>query len=237
MNAGHREKCIEVSEREIVISNERSGFDWDHFLNEIKPFGFDQLAIERLKKYHDMIIEKSKVMNLLSAKGLENILIDHFYDSLVAVPTFQKTMTQNKHETIADMGSGNGFPGVVLQIVFPDKKVFLLESIKKKADFLKEVYGTLGFDTNQIICERIEKISAKNKFDIVTARGLGEVKLLVDYGASIMKKNGRLIFFKSVGLEEEIKNAQAALKKNNLKIEGIVDISHHEKARNLLLAC
>jgi 16S rRNA G527 N7-methylase RsmG len=50
-----------------------------------------------------------------------------------------------------------------------------------------------------------------------------------------MKKNGRLIFFKSVGLEEEIKNTQTALKKNNLKIEGIVDISHHEKQRNLLL--
>jgi 16S rRNA (guanine527-N7)-methyltransferase len=212
-------------------------YSWQEFLSEIKPFGLDGQAIERLKKYHDMIIEKSKVMNLLSAKGLENILIDHFYDSLVAIPTFQKIITQNKYETIADMGSGNGFPGVVLQIVFPDKKVFLLESIKKKADFLKEVYGAIGFDVNQIICERVEKISSKNKFDVVTARGLGEVKLLVEYGAGVMKKNGRLVFFKSVGLEDEIKNAQAALKKNNLKIEGIIDIGHHEKQRNLLIAC
>jgi 16S rRNA (guanine527-N7)-methyltransferase len=210
-------------------------YSWNDFLTEILAFNLDSGAIERLKKYHDMIIEKSKVMNLLSAKGLENILIDHFYDSLVAISTFQKIITQNKYETIADMGSGNGIPGVVLQIVFPDKKVFLLESIKKKADFLKEVYGVLGFDTDQIICERVEKISSKNKFDIVTARGLGEVKLLVEYGVTIMKKNGRLIFFKSVGLEEEIKNTQTALKKNNLKIEGIVDISHHEKQRNLLL--
>jgi 16S rRNA (guanine527-N7)-methyltransferase len=210
-------------------------YSWNDFLTEILAFNLDSGAIERLKKYHDMIIEKSKVMNLLSAKGLENILIDHFYDSLVAISTFQKIITQNKYETIADMGSGNGIPGVVLQIVFPDKKVFLLESIKKKADFLKEVYGVLGFDTDQIICERVEKISSKNKFDIVTARGLGEEKLLVEYGVTIMKKNGRLIFFKSVGLEEEIKNTQTALKKNNLKIEGIVDISHHEKQRNLLL--
>jgi len=210
-------------------------YSWQEFLTEISAFNLNGQAVERLKKYHDMIIEKSKVMNLLSAKGLENVLIDHFYDSLVAIPTFQKIISQNEYETIADMGSGNGFPGVVLQIVFPDKKVFLLESIKKKADFLKEVYGALGFDSNRIICERIEKINTKNKFDIVTARGLGEVKLLVEYGASIMKKNSRLIFFKSVGLEEEIKNAQATLKKNNLKIEGIIDISHHQKQRNLLL--
>lgn len=208
---------------------------WTEFEDEISRFNFDRQALERLKKYHDMIIEKSKVMNLLSAKGLENILIDHFYDSLVAIPTFQKIIAQNKYETIADMGSGNGFPGVVLQIVFPDKKIFLLESIKKKADFLKEVYAALGFDSNQILCERVEKISPKHKFDIVTARGLGEVKLLVEYGASIMKKNGRLIFFKSVGLEEEIKNAQSMLKKYGLKIEEIIDITHHGKHRNLLL--
>jgi 16S rRNA G527 N7-methylase RsmG len=91
-----------------------AGMNWTEFEDEISRFNFDRQALERLKKYHDMIIEKSKVMNLLSAKGMENILIDHFYDSLVAIPTFQKIIAQNKYETIADMGSGNGFPSVVL---------------------------------------------------------------------------------------------------------------------------
>jgi 16S rRNA G527 N7-methylase RsmG len=77
-------------------------YSWNDFLTEILAFNLDSGAIERLKKYHDMIIEKSKVMNLLSAKGLENILIDHFYDSLVAISTFQKINHSTDREVFFD---------------------------------------------------------------------------------------------------------------------------------------
>ncbi len=167
-------------------------------LIEISP-----LAYRRLKIYKNLLETWQKKVNLVSSSTLSDLWDRHFQDSLQLLPYISE-----KAETLIDLGSGAGFPGLVLVIAKPEQlKVSLVESDLKKCLFLENVSRETKVDVT-ILRERIESISEKIKGDVITARGLAPLRLLLEYAFPLMKQTTTLLFLKGKDVEKEILEAQ-----------------------------
>ena len=105
------------------------------FIEELKKIGIilNDNQLNQLERYYELLVEKNKVMNLTGIVEKEEVYLKHFYDSLTIV----KSIDLNKINNLCDIGTGAGFPGLVLKIVFPQLKVVLLDSLNKRVNFLK----------------------------------------------------------------------------------------------------
>ena len=137
------------------------------FIEEIKKLNIDidSDKMEKLQIYSNFLIEYNKHTNLTAIKEEKDIYLKHFYDSLTIV----KIIDLNKCNNLIDIGTGAGFPGMVLKIFYPNLDVTLLDSNNKKTKFLKELSQNLNLDVD-IVNERVEIFSKNNlnKYDIVT---------------------------------------------------------------------
>ena len=191
------------------------------FIQEINKLGI-QLTDEQLHqldKYYQLLIEWNKVMNLTGiTEEKEDVYLKHFYDSL----TLSKVIDLNQDLTICDVGSGAGFPGIVLKICFPNLKITLLDSLKKRVNYLNEIIKELDLKNIEAIHTRAEDYAKQNreKFDIVTARAVANLKILSELCIPMVKVNGLFIAMKA-NIEEEIENSTEILKKLDSKIEKI----------------
>ena len=109
----------------------------DKFIEEIKKIGIEvtEKKLNQLEIYYNMLIEYNKVMNLTGITDKNEVYLKHFYDSL----TISKIIDLNKEETLCDIGTGAGFPGIVLKIFFPNLKITLVDSLNKRINFLNDV--------------------------------------------------------------------------------------------------
>lgn len=158
----------------------------------------------KLRRYHDLLVEWQGMMNLVSKNSLPHAWERHFEDSLQVLPLLPAGPA-----VLADIGSGAGFPGMVIAIARPDIKVHLVESIAKKCRFL----DTVSRETNipvSIHNVRIESVAGTFKADIVTARALANLSALLDYAAPWVKANPAvsLIFMKGMQADSEVQEAQ-----------------------------
>ena len=117
-----------------------------------------------------------------------------------------------KNKTLLDVGSGAGFPGIPLAIVEPTLKITLLESNGKRVSFLQEVVEKLDLKNVEIIQGRSEELGTREKYDIVTARAVKELNVLLEITFYLVKVGGYFIAYKSSGVDEEISNAKHAFK-------------------------
>ena len=165
------------------------------------------------------MLDWNKKINLISRRE-ENILEKHFLDSILFLPEIESLINQTP--TIFDIGSGGGFPAIPLAIMKPKWHFTLCESIKKKADFLNHLIEELELKNAEIINARVETchgMSLRNKNDFVTARAVGKLDELIKYAIPLLKKGGCLIAYKSIDIEDEIKNAKKLIEKNKLKLK------------------
>lgn len=111
------------------------------FVKYITELGIniDEQKIKQLKKYYELLIEENKVMNLTNITEREAVYLKHFYDSL----TINYIYELNKDISLCDIGTGAGFPGIVLKIIFPQLKIVLIDSLEKRINFLKKVISIL----------------------------------------------------------------------------------------------
>lgn len=169
-----------------------------------------------LEKYKDFLIEYNEHTNLTTIKEAKDIYLKHFYDSL----TITKVIDLTKENTLLDIGTGAGFPGMVLRIFFPNLKVTLLDSNNKKTLFLKELSKILEINDVEIINDRAEELTKTriNTYDIVTARAVSNMRVLTEVSIPLVKKNGYLIALKG-GNTEELNEATRTINKLNLTIE------------------
>ena len=150
----------------------------DKFIEELKKINIvindDQL--DKLEEYYNILIEQNKVMNLTGITLKEDVYLKHFYDSL----TLNKIIDLNNITTLLDMGTGAGFPGLVIKIVFPNIKVTLVDALNKRVNFLNMVKEKLGLDDLEIIHARCEEYAKeiKEKYDLVTARAVAHLSNL-----------------------------------------------------------
>lgn len=160
--------------------------------------------LDLLNKYYNFLVEYNKKVNLTRITDEKEAYYKHFYDSLLGF----KNIKPKEGETLFDIGTGAGFPGVILAIFYPQLKVTLCESILKKVTFLKELTSLLHLTNVEIYHGRSEDYFKKHKktFTYVTARAVSSIDNLFKYSKSLLNKDSLLILYKSANYEEELKD-------------------------------
>ena len=187
-----------------------------------------------LEIYKDMLISYNQKFNLTAIKTEEDIYLKHFYDSL----TICKATTLKENLKLLDIGTGAGFPGLVLKIVFPKLDVVLLDSNHKKGMFLEDVIKRLGLKRIKVLTVRAEELDKtyREYFDIVTSRAVAHLRILTELSIPYLKVGGMLIAMKGNVLEEVAKS-KIFLEKLNSKISNIIhfNLPKEESNRSLVI--
>ena len=170
--------------------------------------------VEKFNTYASYLKEYNEKINLTAITEYEEVLDKHFYDSLLCVD-------RNIQGTLVDVGSGAGFPGVVLKIVFPDLKVILLEPINKRCVFLNSLIEKLQLNNIEVVNARAEDYSLthREEYDYVTARAVSNLNALIEVCGAMVKVNGYFIALRGKDGLSEIEGAAAAIKTMGFKVE------------------
>ena len=169
---------------------------------------------EKLYKFYEILVEKNKVMNLTSITEIKEFTYKHFIDSIALEKSVKDLGSKNYN--IADMGTGAGFPGIPLAIVYPNLNLTLIDSLNKRIKFIKETCEILDIKNVNAIHSRAEDIDRnkdyREKFDICVSRAVANLASLSEYCLPLVKIGGSFISYKSKGYEVEITEAQKAIK-------------------------
>lgn len=207
----------------------------DEFIKKVNELGINVTdeCLEKLKIYAIFLMEYNTHTNLTAIKTIEEIYLKHFYDSL----TLTKVIDLNECTTLLDIGTGAGFPGMVLKIFYPNLKITLLDSNNKKTTFLKELVKKINVDDVEIINTRVEALAKErlNYYDVVTARAVTNMTILTELAMPLVKINKYFIALKGSN-KEEIDNSSYAIEKMNGKVEEIVGFELYKDAgmRNII---
>ncbi len=171
----------------------------------------DEDQKSKFSKYYSLLLEKNKVMNLTRITDEEEIIIKHFVDSLMIA----KVAEMEKVESLIDVGTGAGFPGIPIKIMWPKIKVTLLDSLDKRVGFLQEVIEELNLEGAEAIHGRAEDFGQddnyREKFDLCASRAVADLSVLSEYCIPFVKEQGEFVSYKADGSEEEIHNAKNAI--------------------------
>ncbi len=180
----------------------------EEFYEKIRIFNINitEEQKEQLEKYAKLLIAENKLYNLTAIVNLEDIYLKHFYDSLTILNSIDLKDVKN----LLDIGSGAGFPGLVLKIFFPHLKVFLLDANNKKIKFLSKVINELHLKDVSLIYQRAETFAknAYQKFDVVTNRAVASFDILLEISLPMVKKNGFYIALKGKNISELNENIE-----------------------------
>ena len=208
----------------------------EEFINETKKLGIDVTGeqLEKLEIYCNFLLEYNTHTNLTAIKNREEVYLKHFYDSLTLVKSIDLTSIEN----LLDIGTGAGFPGMVLKIFFPNLQIYLVDSNNKKTKFLKELKNKLNVDKVEVINDRIENITSRfiNSIDVVTARAVTNLPVLVELALPLVKVNKYFIAMKG-NAQEELENSEYAITYLGGKIEDVKEFAlPHDAGKRMLIA-
>lgn len=184
--------------------------------------------------YLKELLEWNKKFNLTSITDPEEIKLKHFEDSL--------SILQSLHlinESVVDVGTGAGFPGIPLKIACPQIKLTLIESRQKKVAFLKHIVSLLKLQDVEIIWGRAEEVAKEKRevFDLAVARALAKLNILSEYCLPLVKTNGLFVAYKDKAVEKEVEEASAAIKTMGGKVKEIkkVKLPNSELVTSLVM--
>lgn len=177
----------------------------------------DENMLEKFEMYKNLLVEWNGKINLTSITDDYEVIMKHFVDSLEIVKYI------NKNENIIDIGTGAGFPGIVIAIYFDSNvNITLLDALEKRLNFLSEVIQKLGLKKITLLHGRAEEIGNdiiyREKFDVATSRAVSSMNILLELSIPLVKVNGRCLLLKGSKAREEINASKTALKKLNSKI-------------------
>jgi len=175
--------------------------------------------LQTLDLYYKILVEENEKYNLTAITDENMVYLKHFYDSLTIIKSITLT-----NQYICDVGTGAGFPGIVLKIIFPNIKIDLLDATSKKCEFLKMVITKLNLKNANVINDRCEEYAHKvrEKYDIVTSRAVAPLKHLLEYSIPLLKINGKFISLKA-NITEELENIDNYYQKLHLSNENIIE--------------
>ncbi|MFA7077529.1 MAG: 16S rRNA (guanine(527)-N(7))-methyltransferase RsmG [Syntrophomonas sp.] len=187
-----------------------------------------------VKKYLQLVLEENKKQNLVSRKTTLEDLEQHIQDSVQVLEWVSLA-----GQAAIDIGSGAGFPGLVLAMFQPDCRMTLVESDLKKSTFLQNVKKELGLDNVRIIRTRVEllgqDIEHRAGYDLCTCRAVAAMRVILEYGLPLVKPGGRVLLWKGSSYQQEIAEAQTALQVLGGKIDGVYQYNlMHDKDRTIV---
>ena len=185
--------------------------------------GLEQLSItlsgeqkQQFLTYYEYLVEKNKVMNLTAITEYEEVITKHFLDSLAVVKTSCFKPEKLAGKRLIDIGTGAGFPGIPLKIAFPELEILLLDSLNKRINFLNEITEMLGLTKINTVHGRAEDYAKqkgyRERFDFCVSRAVANLSTLSEYCIPFVKQGGCFISYKSGSVDQELIQAEKAVK-------------------------
>lgn len=179
-------------------------------LNELN-ITLDDAKIKQFLDYYELLVEKNKVMNLTAITEYDEVVVKHFLDSI----SIGKYVDFKDGESLIDVGTGAGFPGIPLKITYPELDITLLDSLNKRIKFLGEVKEALNLSKLEMIHGRAEDFGQnseyREQYDYCVSRAVANMSTLAEYCLPFVKVGGYFISYKSGSVTEELKAAKKAL--------------------------
>lgn len=208
----------------------------DNFIESLKKLDIilTDKQLEQLNKYYELLIEWNNKINLTGITEKNAVYLKHFYDSL----TLSKIVNLTEVNTLCDIGTGAGFPGIVLKIAFPNLNITLVDSLNKRINFLNIVIEELGLENIKTVCARAEEYALENreKYDLVTARAVAPLPILLEYSIPLVNVNGVFVAMKA-DVTEELSNIDNCIKVLNIELKNKIEflLPFEESKRTLVL--
>ena len=211
----------------------------NEFIDELSKLNITPTddMLNNLESYYNELVKYNSHTNLTSITDHDSVYLKHFYDSL----TITKAYDFSKELKVLDIGTGAGFPGLVLKIFFPNIKLYLLDSNNKKTTFLNEVINKLNLKDVTVINKRAEDFIKEERetFDIVTSRAVAKTRILCELSLPYLKNNGYLILMKASDevTDEEVKESLKTIEILNSKLENTLkfNLPIEESRRNIVI--
>ncbi len=192
--------------------------DKEQFIKELAKINIklSEKQLIQLERYYQLLVEWNEKINLTRIIDEKEVYLKHFYDSL----TLSKIINLNGNLKLCDIGTGAGFPGLVLKIIYPSLSITLIDALQKRINFLNLVIKELNLENIETIHCRAEDYvkDNKEKYDIVTSRAVSRLNNLLVYSIPLLKKNGIFVPMKA-NCEEEIEEIRKNKKIKIIKIE------------------
>lgn len=212
-------------------------YDFTKFRNSMNSIGIEltDSQLNAFETYYDMLIDRNKVMNLTAITEFDEVMDKHFLDS---VYLFRSIKLEADYKLI-DIGTGAGFPGIPLKIVFPELKITLLDSLNKRVGFLNDVIEELNLNDIEAIHGRAEDIARdkayRASYDIAVSRAVANLSTLSEYCLPFVKIGGKFVSYKSGDCADEVDNAKAAIHLLGGKINKIDEFSYSNNSRSFIV--
>ncbi|AMA71460.1 MULTISPECIES: 16S rRNA (guanine(527)-N(7))-methyltransferase RsmG [Aneurinibacillus] len=202
-----------------------------------KGIELSEEQLQQFEKYYELLVEWNEKMNLTGITEKQQVYEKHFYDSIT--PAFYYTFTGA--ESLIDVGSGAGFPGIPLKICFPSLKLTILDSLNKRLVFLQEVARQLGLVDISFVHSRAEDAGKdkkyRDRFDLVTARAVARMSVLAELCLPFVKPGGAFLVMKGADIEAELNEGKKAIKVLGGKTERVetFELPEEKAERNIII--
>ena len=192
----------------------------DILVKGLAQLGLSDHALPQLEAYASLLLEKNKVMNLTAITAPQEVATLHLLDCAALL-----TMADLRGKRAIDVGTGAGFPGMVLRIMEPDFDLTLLDSLGKRVDFLRETADAMGLRRVRCVHARAEEFAAdhRQQYDVAMSRAVANLNVLCELALPLVKVGGQFLAMKSVSSDEEIQGARGAIGQLGGRIADIRD--------------
>ena len=187
--------------------------------------------IEKFQNYYELLIDWNEKINLTTITRYEEVIKKHFLDSVLILSKMDKAEFDGK--SIIDVGTGAGFPGIPLAILLSNTKFTLIDSLRKRIDFLSIVIKEIGLTNVSLVHGRAEELGRneiyREMFDLSISRAVASLPILLEYCSPFIKKNGELLLYKSLKSDKEIEDSDNALNKLNCKVRENLELCNEDE--------
>ncbi|MBD8916058.1 MAG: 16S rRNA (guanine(527)-N(7))-methyltransferase RsmG [Pseudobutyrivibrio sp.] len=188
-------------------------YNLEKFKNGLQQLhiALSEKQMEQFLQYYELLVEKNKVMNLTTITEFDEVVEKHFLDSV----SLTQQLDLHQPLKVLDLGTGAGFPGIPLKIVFPELEITLMDSLNKRVLFLQDVISSLQLENIEAVHGRAEE-AARNKkyresFDLCVSRAVANISTLSEYCLPFVKIGGSFISYKSSTIEDELEDGKKGI--------------------------
>lgn len=200
-------------------------------ITALKELGikYSPKQLNLVNEYLDQIYEYNKTSNLIGTKDKKGIRIRHILDS-ISILKYREYLFDGKGNAgkVIDVGTGAGLPGMILSIFLKDKLIYLLDKKERKIEFLSSLAGKLKIENVRTLKGRAEELARENlyreSFDIVLARAVARFSILCELVIPFCRINGKIIFYKSIKVFDELKKSREAISRLGGRIESLLEV-------------